>query len=67
MGEFFGLYGVTGKAAAVVGPLLWSATLILFDAYGPAKYRFGVITLLLLLLTAIGLFATVRFPSRERG
>lgn len=64
LGEFFGLYGVTGKVAAVVGPLLWSGTLFLFAAYGPDKYRFGVITLLLLLLAAIGLFATVRFPAR---
>lgn len=65
LGEYFGLYGVTGKAAAVVGPLLWSSTLFLFAAYGPEKYRFAVITLLLLLLAAIGLFATVRFPSME--
>ncbi|MFQ5896066.1 MAG: MFS transporter, partial [Nitrospinota bacterium] len=67
LGEFFGLYGVTGKAASVVGPLLWSATLFLFRAHGPAKYRFGVITLLLLLLAATGLFASVRFPSQEKG
>ncbi|MEE9538765.1 MAG: MFS transporter, partial [candidate division NC10 bacterium] len=67
LGEYFGLYGVTGKAAAVVGPLLWSSTLFLFAAYGPEKYRFAVITLLLLLLAAIGLFATVRFPSMEEN
>ncbi len=67
VGEFFGLYGVTGKAAAVVGPLLWAGTLFLFRDYGPEKYRFGVITLLCLLLAAIGVFATVRFPSQQRA
>ncbi len=66
VGELFGLYAVTGKAASVLGPLLWSATLFLFDAYGVVKYRFGVITLLLLLLGAIGLFVTIRFPSQEK-
>jgi MFS transporter, UMF1 family len=65
IGEFFGLYGVTGKAAAVIGPLLWSGTLFLFRGYGQDKYRFGVITLLCLLVTALGVFATVRFPSKE--
>jgi UMF1 family MFS transporter len=67
IGEFFGLYGVTGKAASVVGPLLWSGTLFLFRGHGPEKYRFGVITLLLLLVAALGLFSTVRFPSKERS
>ncbi|MFQ5989018.1 MAG: MFS transporter [Candidatus Methylomirabilales bacterium] len=68
LGEFFGLYGVTGKAASVIGPLLWSITLFLFAAYGPEKYRFAVITLLLLLLAALGLFATIRFPpASEEG
>ncbi len=67
IGEFFGLYGVTGKAASVVGPLLWSGTLYLFRAYGANQYRFGIITLLLLLVGALGLFTTVRFPSEERG
>ncbi len=66
IGEFFGLYGVTGKAASVVGPLLWSGTLFLFRGYGQDKYRFGVITLLCLLGAALGVFATVRFPSAER-
>lgn len=68
LGEFFGLYGVTGKAASVIGPLLWSTTLFLFAAYGPEKYRFAVITLLLLLLAALGLFVTIRFPpASEEG
>lgn len=65
IGEFFGLYGVTGKAASVVGPLLWSGTLFLFRAYGAEKYRFSVITMLLLLLGALGIFATVRFPTQQ--
>lgn len=63
-GEFFGLYAVTGKAASVVGPLLWSGTLFLFRGYGQDKYRFAVITLLCLLVTGLGVFGTVRFPSK---
>lgn len=66
IGEYFGLYGVTGKAASIVGPLLWSGTLFLFRGFGPDKYRFGIITLLSLLVAGLALFTTVRFPSRER-
>lgn len=35
LGQFFGLYALSGKVAAVVGPLLWGATVLYFKADNP--------------------------------
>ena len=39
LGKFFGIFALSGRAAAVVGPLLWTVTIILFDQDG----RLGVL------------------------
>jgi len=54
VGRFFGLYSLTGKAAATVGPLIWGATtLILANSHG--KIRFQVAIGIMSLLVIIGL------------
>jgi len=35
LGQFFGLYALAGKVAAVVGPLLWGVTVLYFKAENP--------------------------------
>ena len=35
LGQFFGLYALSGKVAAVAGPLLWGATVLYFKAENP--------------------------------
>jgi UMF1 family MFS transporter len=35
LGRFFGLYALSGKVAAVVGPLLWGMTVLYFKADNP--------------------------------
>jgi UMF1 family MFS transporter len=35
LGQFFGLYALAGKVAAVVGPLLWGLTVLYFKADNP--------------------------------
>jgi len=35
LGQFFGLYALAGKVAAVVGPLLWGLTVLYFKAENP--------------------------------
>ncbi len=61
--EFFGFFTLAGEAAAILGPLLWAATLALFPDRSPLGYRTGLFVLLLVLLGAIGALLRVRFPD----
>jgi len=46
MGEFFGLYALSGKVAAVIGPLIWSGVTFLFSSYGDhVKYKAAIAAL----------------------
>ncbi|HNW59583.1 MAG TPA: MFS transporter [bacterium] len=48
LGEFFGLYALSGKVAAVVGPLIWSSVTWALAAWGPAvKYKAAIAALAL--------------------
>ncbi|HEU0022879.1 MAG TPA: MFS transporter [Dehalococcoidia bacterium] len=47
MGEFFGLYQLAGRFAAVTGPLIWGFTTDLLSAYEPWNFRIGILMLLL--------------------
>lgn len=47
LGEFFGLYGLTEKMSAVIGPLLWGLVILAFRGFGMIKYRLAVISLIL--------------------
>ena len=35
LGQFFGLYALSGRAAAIVGPLVWGATALIFKQNNP--------------------------------
>lgn len=51
LGEFFGLYSLSGKAAAITGPLLWGAVVYALGSYGDeVKYKAAVAALALLML-----------------
>lgn len=64
-GELFGLYALSGKLAAVVGPLLWGLTLLLFkDAGDPLRYRAAVGGLMVMLALALAILR--RVPEAER-
>jgi UMF1 family MFS transporter len=41
LGEFFGLYALTGKAAAIIGPLIWGGVTIATEQFfsGSAVYK----------------------------
>ncbi len=41
LGQFFGLYALSGKVAAVVGPLLWGAAVLYFKADNPIVQNVG--------------------------
>ena len=49
VGEVFGFYGLVGKTASVVGPLIWGISIWSFGFLGTIKYRIGIFILLLFL------------------
>lgn len=66
LGEFLGLYNLTGKFSAVLGPLLWGTTLLLLDPrqYGQFAYQVAIGTLLVMVL--VGLAIHLRTPNIRR-
>ncbi|HYP21352.1 MAG TPA: MFS transporter [Chloroflexia bacterium] len=66
LGEFLGLYNLTGKFSAVLGPLLWGTTLLLLDPrqYGQFAYQVAIGTLLVMVLIGLGIH--LRTPNIRR-
>jgi MFS transporter, UMF1 family len=66
LGEFLGVYNLTGKFSAVLGPALWGSTLLLLDprVHGYFAYQVGMATLLVMVL--IGLALHLRTPNIKR-
>ena len=62
LGEFFGLYSFSGKAAAIFGPLIWGLVVLCFRGLDILKYKFAVGALLILI--CIGLAILWRVPDR---
>jgi len=56
LGEFFGLYGLAGKAASIFGPMLWGSVVWALDSTHTLKYRIAVSLLLCLVLAAAFIF-----------
>ncbi len=52
-GEIFGFYGLIGKTATIIGPLIWGAVVWGFGSLGLIKYRIAVFILLLFLISAL--------------
>lgn len=59
IGEFFGLYGMAGKMASILGPLLWGTVVLIFDATETFKYRAAVFSLLLIGLAAAFMYRSL--------
>ncbi len=58
---YFGLFALTGRMAAVIGPLIWGLTVLAFGSLGAIKYRFAVGSVLLMMTT--GLIILRRVPD----
>jgi UMF1 family MFS transporter len=66
LGEFYGLYGLAGKASQVVGSLVWLITFAVFyGALGVVTYQVGIMTLLLSML--VGLYLVRGVPEQREG
>jgi UMF1 family MFS transporter len=63
LGEFFGLYALSGKLAAVFGPLVWGLVVRIFRPYPVLKYKLAVGTLLILI--GVGLAIFWRIPEKR--
>ena len=46
IGEFFGLYQLAGRFAAVIGPLVWGVTLWVLADWGSVRFRIAILALL---------------------
>ncbi len=81
LGEFFGLFSLSGRAAAIVGPLVWGAAVYLFakehvfgrslvDLWGLSdtaadKLPYRVAVLSLAAMMGVGLFIFRKVPDRK--
>lgn len=60
VGEFFGVYGLAGKAASILGPLLWGSIVWMFQETQTFKYRAALTALLAITVIALLLFRSLR-------
>lgn len=61
--EFFGLYALSGRLAAVIGPVLWGLAVKLGNPLGSIKYRIAVAAVFAMMLIGYLLIRTI--PSKE--
>ncbi|MEO8287476.1 MAG: MFS transporter [Chloroflexota bacterium] len=60
LGEFMGIYNLTGKFSAVLGPALWGTILFVLDpkVHGYFSYQVGIATLLLMVIVGLAIHLT---------
>ncbi len=63
LGEFFGIYELAGRFAAVIGPMVWGITLVVLGGSGDLQYRVGILTLMVMLLAGFVVLLGVREPG----
>ncbi|WP_054950278.1 MFS transporter [Numidum massiliense] len=65
-GEFFGLYAISGRMSAVLGPLVWGAVTAMFPRHAAALgNRFAVASLLVFIVIGWFFLARVKVPAGE--
>jgi UMF1 family MFS transporter len=60
VGEFFGIYQLAGRFAAVIGPLIWGGTTLLLEDWGLVRFRIAILVLLVNVVLGFILLMTVR-------
>ncbi|UCE66147.1 MAG: MFS transporter [Candidatus Zixiibacteriota bacterium] len=61
LAEYFGLFALSGRMAAVIGPIIWGLTVLVFGALGAIKYRFAVGSVLIMMVA--GFFVLRKVPD----
>ena len=67
MGEFFGLYQLAGRFAAVIGPLIWSFTVDGLQDLGDLRFRIAILVLLVNVVLGFLVLMTVRPSQVEKA
>ncbi len=62
MGEFFGIYALSGRLAAIIGPLVWSAVTFSFGAFGDV-FKFKAAIGALAIIMILGLLVLLPVPD----
>ena len=65
VGEFFGVYVLTDKLSAVLGPTILGVLLAALEGHGTLAYRIAIGSLALVI--ALGLFLLLRVPDARPG
>ena len=66
LGEFFGLYSLSGKAAAIVGPYVWGLVVYFLGPYGDnVKYRAAVGSLALMMGVGLAILKGVPLKIKD--
>lgn len=65
LGEFFGLYSLSGKLASIVGPLLWGALVYVFSDYGKLAYRIAILSLAIMAFAGLIVLRGVKGKSES--
>jgi UMF1 family MFS transporter len=63
-GEFFGLYSLSSRVAAIIGPLLWGVIIYAAAAWPVGKYRLAVASLAVLEVAAAFVFASIKTRAK---
>lgn len=61
LGEFFGLYALSGRLAAVIGPLIWGLVIYFGEPLGELKYKFAIEALFLMMV--VGFIVLRKVPD----
>ncbi len=61
LGEFFGLYALSGRLAAVIGPLIWGTIIYFTGSMGNISYKFAIESLFIMMV--VGMIILWRVPD----
>ena len=65
IGEFFGLYQLAGKFAAVIGPLIWGVTVESLTELGNMRFRIAILALLINVVLGLLTLTLVKLPPKQ--
>ena len=65
IGEFFGLYQLAGKFAAVIGPLIWAVTVESLVDLGNTRFRIAILVLLVNVILGGLVLALIKQPDYQ--
>ena len=69
VGRFFGLYALSGKMAAIIGPLIWGTVVGSLTRFGDRiAYRGGVLALAILIFAGFFVLLPLKeIPSKKQA